>query len=1054
MLSGPVRGKIARWSILACLLLLTSSAHSPNSKLSDLRFAFIDSTSEAARTALEKHIDDLDGIIGEWLDVNSVGKISEVQDPDQDDASPSATLEFVRAHRALTILALLSDDPGDSRAFAHLGNPAFRYRMEQQVLDYVHRFNFDGILINFDDPRGADEIGLLQLLRELHAALSPLGKKIGVVLPGNWPVDYKAIGSLSDLVVIELYDEGRSEPGPLSPDPWWRRVIADRVQSIPSDKLIFSIASIGRDWTLVAPDGESEPAPFGSLMLAAASEHAAIEFDAPSGNPHFSYTGKDGVLHEVWFLDAATVFNQLRSIVHERPKGVALWELGAEDESLWSVFGEFGSRTDFDTAGLSNIRSDYVLTRVGQGEAYRFMNRARVGRRTVERNESGKIIDETYEVLPRPWEVQLSGVLPGSVILTFDDGPDAEYTEKILDILKREGVNATFFVVGLQAISHPRTVRRIVAEGNEIGNHTFTHPDLTKLPDFLVRLEINATQRLLQVLTGKSAVLIRPPYASDTMADTIKEAHVLEIASGLGYTAIGANLNPEDWRGISAQEIVSRVLRKVQDNRGSVIELHDAGGDRSQTIAALPILIEALRSRGFKFVPASQLLGAGEPATAGSNDTWLPIAKVGIEGMTLENWGFLSLFWTCIILSTVRFVLLLTSALHGRRAPELPSGYEPQVSVLIAAYNEETVIVRTIEFILHSNYGSLTEVIVVDDGSTDSTAAVVETAFQNEPRVRLFRTPNRGKAEALNFAISQMTTEIAVMIDADTCLDSLAIRELSRHFSDPKIGAVAGNAKVGNRINTLTKLQALEYITSQNLERAGLANLNAITVVPGAIGAWRREALLKAEGFTTATIAEDCDLTFSLHRLGYQIVHDMNAIAWTEAPETWGAFARQRFRWIFGTLQATYRHSDALFKSKCDAFTLVTLPSVILFSVVLPLISPILDVTLLFAVCSALINAFMHPQAYSLQPTIWIVGSYVFIFVVDLFTALLAFAFEPSEQKSLMAYLPVQRFCYRQVMYVIIIRALLACLRGDAQSWNKLKRVGSVTFESVAEARK
>jgi peptidoglycan-N-acetylglucosamine deacetylase len=1048
---------VACWGSLALLLAMTSStlhnveSPSDQSQSTPLRFAFIDSTLPEGRTALAKHIGDLDGVIGEWLDVDSDGQVSEEEDPDQDGADLSSTLKFIRSTRPLTVLALVSDTPGGSRAFANLGDPDFRSRLERRLLEAIDKFGFDGFLINFDDPRGADEAGLRQLIDELHAVLARSNKKVGVVLPGDWPVDYEGLSSVSDLAVVELFDEGQPNPAPLSPDSWWRRAIAARSKEIPSAKLVFAFGSKGRDWTLSDPDGFSEGISFAELMLIASSQGVQVEFDKTSGNPHFSYFD-NGAQHDVWFLDAVTVFNQLLNIVPLRPKGVALWELGTEDESLWSLFKDLGSGAGFDPSAIEYMRCDYIAMRVGKGEVYRFKNRAQTGRRSMQFDEVGEIDDETYTTLPRPWEVQVSGVVPGSVVLTFDDGPNPEYTQKILDILKREGVKATFFVIGLQSIAHPSTIRRIVNEGHELGNHTFTHPDLTKLPDFLVRLEINATQRLLQVLTGKSVVLMRPPYAADDMGDSTEEAHVLELVTGMGYTAIGANLNPEDWRGTPAKDIIEHVVREAEAGKGSVIELHDAGGDRNPTVEALPALIETLRGMGFQFVQASQLArGATEPSDQIVGDPWLSVAKLGVDGMFVEDKLFKSLFWTCLVLSGFRFLLLLISALRGRAGRKPVPDSDLPVSVLIAAYNEENVIVRTIEGVLRSDYRHLAEVIVVDDGSTDGTAQAIQAAFHDDRRVRLVRTPNRGKAEALNRAVAEMQTEIAIMLDADTCVHGSAVRLLARHFSDRSIAAVAGNAKVGNRRNILTNLQALEYITSQNLERAGLAKLNAITVVPGAIGAWRREVLLKAGGFSPTTLAEDCDLTFSLHRLGYRIVHDMEAIAWTEAPESWRAFSRQRFRWTFGTLQAAYRHSDAMFSAKWDGFALVTLPSVILFSIALPLISPILDFFLLTAVVRGLVGVFMHPEAFDLQPTLWVVAAYCFVFLVDLLTAVLAFSFEPNEQKGLIRYLPIQRICYRQVMYVIIIRALLACLRGNAQGWNKLRRLGSVTYGAVPE---
>ena len=1021
------------------------------SQQSPLRLAFFDGTSPEARVALQRHVGDLDGVIGEWLKVDSRGNVSEEKDPDQDDANPSATVEFIRSTRPLTMFALVSDEPGMDRAFANLGDPEFRLHLERQLLSSAQKFQFDGLIINFDEFRWADETGLRELISELRASLGPSNKKVGVLLPGEGPIEYGKFGSLADLVVIQLYNDGDNNPGPISPDSWWRRVIAERSNEIPADKLVFAYASMGRDWTRLAEDGVSDFMSFGAIMRAAAMQHATIQFDAPSLNPHFSYYESSGAAHDIWFLDATTAFNQIKAIVAARPHGIALWELGAEDESLWSIFKSHLDQTKFDVHAIEYLHCGYIAMRVGRGEIYQFKNVGENGRRNVQVSETGEITYESYVTLPRPWELQLEGVLPGTVVLAFDDGPHPQYTDEILDILKRERVKATFFVTGAQSSKYPSIVRRIANEGHEIGNHTFSHPDLTKLSDSLVRLEITSTQRVIQVLTGKPPVLLRPPYAADDMGYTIPEAHVIEIANSLGYKAVGANLNPEDWRGISAETIVETVLRKVDAGNGSVIELHDAGGDRSQTVKALPLLIQALRNRGLRFALASELAGGvAAPTMQAADDPWLPIASVAFNGIFLGSKIFLALFWTCLVLCGLRFCLLLVAALGEHRVSKSTAMYEPQVSVLIPAYNEEKVIVRTIELVLQSGYKYLAEIIVVDDGSIDGTSSVIREAFANEPRVRLFRTPNGGKAAALNHAVANMRTEIAVTVDADTCLDDRAILLLVRHFVNPQIAAVAGNAKVGNRKNLLTRLQALEYITSQNLERAGLAKFNAIAVVPGAVGAWRREAVLKAGGFNTTTLAEDCDLTFSLLRIGYRVVHDMEAIGWTEAPESWRAFMRQRFRWTFGTLQATYRHSDAMFSKRWDGFTRVTLPSVILFSVFLPLIGPILDVLFLVAVFTGIVGLLMHPEAYHVQARTWIVMSYIFVFLIELFAAILAFALEPYERKRLILYLPIQRICYRQVMYVIMIQALLAGLRGSAQGWRKLIRIGSVKLPGMA----
>jgi len=301
--------KVARWGCIVVLLVLASATvqnrDAPQTS-SPLRFAFVDSMAPEARAALAKHIQDLDGVIGEWLTVDSTGNVSDNEDPDQDDGNPSATLKFIRGVKPVIVFGqvsdLPSDQPGGARAFQQLSDPYFRSRMEGELLKKLGKFNFDGLVINLDDPRGVDQSNVLKLLHELHASLSPLGKKIGVVLPGDWPLDYKRLSAAVDLVVVELYNEGGSQPGPLAADDWWRRVVAACVREIPIDKLIFAFASTGRDWTPVAENKVSQPVSFGALMLIAASERTGIEFDSKSGNPHFNYFDGSGAPHDVWFL--------------------------------------------------------------------------------------------------------------------------------------------------------------------------------------------------------------------------------------------------------------------------------------------------------------------------------------------------------------------------------------------------------------------------------------------------------------------------------------------------------------------------------------------------------------------------------------------------------------------------------------------------------------------------------------------------------------------------------------------------------------------------------
>jgi cellulose synthase/poly-beta-1,6-N-acetylglucosamine synthase-like glycosyltransferase len=264
------------------------------------------------------------------------------------------------------------------------------------------------------------------------------------------------------------------------------------------------------------------------------------------------------------------------------------------------------------------------------------------------------------------------------------------------------------------------------------------------------------------------------------------------------------------------------------------------------------------------------------------------------------------------------------------------------VSIIVPSYNEEQVIENTIRSLLCSDYPHF-EIIIVDDGSSDRTSDIVNEKFGGEPLVQLFTVANAGKAAALNFGLRRAQGDVIVALDADTQFPPETIRALARRFVDPRIGAVAGNAKVGNRINIVTRWQALEYITSQNMDRRAFASLNCITVVPGAVGAWRRELIEQCGGFSNDTLAEDQDLTLLIRKLGYKIGYEEAAIAWTEAPDGVRTLARQRFRWAYGTLQCLWKHRDALFRPRYGTLGLVGMPNVWIFQVLFPLISPIMD---------------------------------------------------------------------------------------------------------------
>jgi cellulose synthase/poly-beta-1,6-N-acetylglucosamine synthase-like glycosyltransferase len=424
--------------------------------------------------------------------------------------------------------------------------------------------------------------------------------------------------------------------------------------------------------------------------------------------------------------------------------------------------------------------------------------------------------------------------------------------------------------------------------------------------------------------------------------------------------------------------------------------------------------------------------------------------------MGVVEWVLYCTFFTALILGFARLFFLSTLAIIQRlkrhQNPDAPITYAPAVSVVVPAFNEEMVICRTIETLLSQKYPGPIDVIVVDDGSPDATSEVARRDFGSHPRVSIFRKSNGGKASALNYGLAVAKGEIVVCLDADTLFAPNTIAELVQPLADPKVGAVAGNAKVGNRINLVTRWQAIEYVTSQNLDRRAFSLLNAITVVPGAVGAWRKALVLEAGGFSDDTLAEDQDLTMAIRRRGYEIEYADEAIGYTEAPDTLATLARQRFRWSFGTLQCLWKHSGihfwrqrgALLRPNAGSLGFIALPNVWIFQIIYPFISPIADLLFVWSLISVWAVRADHGATFALSSLQHVLTYYAVFLVVDWVATMLAFALEPGEDKSLTWLVLLQRFVYRQLMYWVVVRSIVAAFRGRLVGWGKLERKATV----------
>ncbi|WP_298183333.1 glycosyltransferase [Saccharomonospora sp.] len=624
---------------------------------------------------------------------------------------------------------------------------------------------------------------------------------------------------------------------------------------------------------------------------------------------------------------------------------------------------------------------------------------------------------------------------PHTVALTFDDGPDPVWTPQILEVLNKHDVPATFFVVGSMAARHPELVRDIHESGSELGVHTFTHPDLAQVSSWRVERELDQTQMVLAGAAGVTTRLFRPPYSSTTEALDNPAYDVVRKAGELGYVSVFSDIDSADWQRPGVDAIVRNAT--PPDGQGGVVLLHDAGGDRSQTVAALDVLIPQLKEQGYRFTTITDVIGTdrADPASAedrASGSAFVLLVNGALAVVTVLKW----LLVVVGALTVLRLLLLVVvarghAARHRRRRSRWGPPVTDPVSVIVPAYNEAANIEATVRSAAASTQP--VEIIVVDDGSTDGTADLVEAL--KLPGVRVLRRPNRGKAAALNTGIAAASHELIVMVDGDTVFEPTTVHELVQPFADPEVGAVSGNVKIANRETLLARLQHIEYVVGFNVDRRVHDVMRSMPTVPGAGGAFRRSALLQVGGLSAQTLAEDTDLTISIGRAGWHTVFQEKAVTWTEAPTTVRQLWRQRFRWTYGTLQALWKHRKSIVQrgaaGRLGRFGLL---HVMCFQVLLPMIAPVLDVFLVYGVL------FLDPWTTVL---LWST-------MLGIQAAAAAFAFRlDGERKTVLWLLPAQQLIYRQLMYVVLVQSLAAAASGVRVRWQYMRRAGTARFPAM-----
>ncbi|TDW70664.1 cellulose synthase/poly-beta-1,6-N-acetylglucosamine synthase-like glycosyltransferase [Kribbella pratensis] len=619
-----------------------------------------------------------------------------------------------------------------------------------------------------------------------------------------------------------------------------------------------------------------------------------------------------------------------------------------------------------------------------------------------------------------------------TIALTFDDGPDPVWTPRILDLLRAQKVHATFFVVGTAVAAHPELARRIVAEGHQIAVHSFTHANLSTTAGWRRSLELRQSQLILAGATGVSTTLLRPPYSSEPRALTDRDWAALQQIRQAGYLAVLTSQDSEDWRRPGTDQVIANSMPR--STAGQVLLMHDAGGDRSETVEALSKLLPRLKARGFRFATVSDAVGLPDPTRqAGLLDRGRGLAVIWV--MRISDAVLSLLTWLLYAAGALSVLRAITTVVAARRHARMrdwtwgPPVTEP-VSVIVPAYNESAGIEAAIRSLVASDHP--VEVIVVDDGSTDGTADLVEALIRNEGLrwVRVIRQPNAGKPVALNTGLRAARYELIVMVDGDTVFEPDAVRNLVQPFAHPSVGAVSGNAKVGNRRGLLGRWQHIEYVIGFNLDRRLFDLAECMPTVPGAVGGFRRTALERIGGLSDVTLAEDTDLTMALCRDGWRVVYEESAVAWTEAPASLGALWRQRYRWCYGTLQAMWKHRGAMVqRGTAGKFGRRGLTYLMLFQVLLPLLAPVVDVFAIYGL------VFLNP--------VRVMSVWLGFVLLQLVMGFYAFRLD-GERAGPLWTLPLQQFVYRQLMYLVVIQSVFTALAGTRLRWQRMERYGSL----------
>jgi cellulose synthase/poly-beta-1,6-N-acetylglucosamine synthase-like glycosyltransferase/peptidoglycan/xylan/chitin deacetylase (PgdA/CDA1 family) len=544
------------------------------------------------------------------------------------------------------------------------------------------------------------------------------------------------------------------------------------------------------------------------------------------------------------------------------------------------------------------------------------------------------------------YAVEEYGTVPNhTLILTYDDGPSGQWTPLILGILDAYHVHATFFNIGSQDLLYQNVFRAVLAHGNAVGNHSYTHPYLVQLSNAAARNELVETARVQAQVGDYQSRIWRTPYqggdpvsAGNGMFDTL-------VGQQLGLTEVGFTNDTSDY-ALVGKEIPPPPLSRSASSPGMVVIMHDGGGNRASTVALTEKVVRQGVSYGYTFMTIPQLL-AEQPGWHGPvisrnvAPTRVDTAGYWLKAYApaLQGWYADFIRYMTVVIITISVLVLICAAFDRWLSYRRPPEWQPEsLGVLIPCWKESKVIRNTVERVLHAAEGCPfpLHIVLVDDGSadndpTDKTWQILCELAAEYPEVRAVQQHNGGKARALNFGLQYVTSDLVVVMDADTIpKDAQAFRHLVRWFGDSRVGAVAGYTKAGDRgkgwrQHVIAEFQAAEYDLGIALIRSVQNLSNSIVIVPGAFSAFRTEWLREVGFLPDRVVAEDAEAPQRMRRVRprMRILQDLTAIAYTEVPLSFKVLRKQWRRWTIGVLQTLFEHREIFVRM--DKYQLLTL---------------------------------------------------------------------------------------------------------------------------------